>query len=154
MIRYISSLICICSIFFVSCLSNKAVAITYLTIGVLDALPSADVVEVQIENNTKETIAILSDNSVYGSINKNKTKIIRAPRNTEIKVVGGNSKYIYRIINCNITGEYYTIEQNKYGNKNTNIDPSTYEDPNYENSEQAKKRKEIEDTNRFFGLIK
>ena len=152
MIRYISSLILLCSICFVSCLSNRAAAITYLTIGLLDALPSSDVVEVQIENNTKETIVILSDDSVYGSIDKNKTKIIKAPRNTEIKVVGGNSKFTYRTMNCNISGEYYTIEQNKYSNQNTNIVPSTYEDPNYENSEQAKKRKEIEDINRFLGL--
>ncbi|GHU71565.1 hypothetical protein FACS189450_07810 [Spirochaetia bacterium] len=151
---YKQIVILFCSICFASCLSNKAVAVTYLIIGTLDALPSSDVVEIQIENHTKETIVILSDNSAYGSIEKNKTKIIKAPRNTEIKVMGGNSGFTYSILNCSSSGEFYTIKQNKYANQNTNIDPSTYEDPNYQNSEYAKKKKEAENINRVFGLSK
>jgi hypothetical protein len=137
-----------------SCLSNKAAAVAYLTIGTLSALPSSDIVEIQIENRTKETIVVLSEDTTYGYIEKNKTKNIKAPRDTEIKLIGGTSKFSYRIISCGNSGEYYEIKQNKDKNINRNLDPKEYEDPNDPNSEYAKKKKEAEDLNRALGLIK
>jgi hypothetical protein len=135
-------------------LSNKAAAIAYLTIGTLSASPSADIVEIQIENRTKETIVVLSEDTTYGYIGNNETKHIKAPRDTEIKLIGGTSRFTYRIIFCSGSGEYYEIKQNKTDNLNSNIDPKEYEDPNDPNSEYAKKKKEAEDLNRAFGLIK
>jgi uncharacterized protein YaiL (DUF2058 family) len=130
------------------------VAIAYLTIGALNALPSSDIVEIQIENRTKETIVVLSGDTMYGYIEKNKIKHIKAPRDTEIKLIGGTSKFIYRIITCSSYGEYYEIKQNKNNKINRNIDPKEYKDPNDPNSEYAKIKEGTEELNRIFGLIK
>jgi hypothetical protein len=143
-----------CSFCFTSCLSNKAAAIIYVTSETLNALPSSDLVEIQIANRTKETIVVLSEDRTYGYIGKNKTKNIKAPRDTEIRLIGGTSKFTYGIISCGSSGEYYEIKQNINNNINKNIDPREYGDPNDPNSEYAKKKKKAEELNRSLGFIK